>query len=135
MAQSWKPGDPIPYKTIYLPPGASFTPLILPGGHVIPDPVDKSWESPFSAGLIAAYSNSDLIGHDGRCGPVWRPLRAWFGLSVWKFKGCNRDFGMGGFCERRYVWDQGRWVRLLSPRQIAQLEKELREPLDSSGTA
>lgn len=83
-------------------------PQALPGGY-----------------FIDSYANPDLIGHGGHCGPRCRPLRAWFGLSVWKFKGCNRDFGMGGFCERRYVWDQGRWARLLSDRAIQRLEEGL----------
>lgn len=94
---------------------------------ILPDSVSyrnvEQTRSGFDQGLANVYDN--LNDHKGRCGPRWRPLRAWFGVTAWKFKGCRTDFGFGGFCERRYVWDRGQWRRLLSERQLTQLEREV----------
>lgn len=67
--------------------------------------------------------------HKGRCGPRWRPLRAWFGLTSWTFRQCDANswqkYGYTPRCDRRYVWDRGQWRRLLSERQLEQLEREV----------
>ena len=96
---------------------------------VLPDSVSyrnaEQTRSGFAQGLTDTLANPDLTTHAGRCGPRWRPLRAWFGLTAWKFKSCMFDWGGTGFCERRYVWDRGQWRRLLSERQLTQLEREV----------
>lgn len=79
----------------------------------------------FAQGYADVMANSDISAHGGHCGPRWRPLRAWFRLTAWKFKSCPYDYGATGFCERRYVWDRGEWRRLMSERQLRQLEKEV----------